>query len=252
MEGIKGKVVFITGGNSGIGKTTAFAFAREGARVAIAARREKLGKEVVDAINKHNGEAIYIKMDVREPAQVEAAVIKTVETFGSLDFAFNNAGILNRLDSIDECSLEEWNDSIATNLTGVWLSMKYEIKQMRKQGFGVIVNNSSTHGLISTPFGVSPYDASKHGVIGITKSAAMENAKRGIRVNVICPGEINTQMMNQLDLLPEQLERILSRQPMGRGGSPEEVAEVVVFLCSDGASFMTGSTLVIDGGLTTT
>jgi len=252
MKGIKGRVVFITGGNSGIGKTTAFSFAREGAKVVIAARREKLGEEVVEEIRKNKGEAIFIKMDVRIPAQVEAAVKKTVETFGSLDFAFNNAGILNKLDSIAECSIEEWNDSIATNLTGVWLSMKYEIQQMRKQGFGVIVNNSSTHGLISTPFGVSPYDASKHGVIGITKSAAMENAKRGIRVNVICPGEINTMMMNELTLSQEQLDRIASRQPMGRGGTPEEVAEVVVFLCSDGASFMTGSTLVIDGGLTTT
>ena len=251
-RGIKGKVVFITGGNSGIGKTTAFAFAREGAKVAIAARREKLGEEVVDAIKKNNGEAIYIKMDVREPLQVEAAVRKTVETFGSLDFAFNNAGILNKLDSIDECSIEEWNDSIATNLTGVWLSMKYEIKQMRKQGFGVIVNNSSTHGFISTPFGVSPYDASKHGVIGITKSAAMENAKRGIRVIAVCPGEINTDMMNLTKLTDEQLARISSRQPMGRGGTPEEVAEAVLFFCSDGASFITGTTLVIDGGLTTT
>jgi NAD(P)-dependent dehydrogenase (short-subunit alcohol dehydrogenase family) len=252
MRGIKGKVVFITGGNSGIGKAAAFAFAREGARVAIAARREKLGDAVTAAIKKNNGDAIFIKMDVREPAQVEAAVRKTVETFGSLDFAFNNAGILNKLDSIDELSIEEWNDSIATNLTGVWLSMKYEIKQMRNQGFGVIVNNSSTHGLISTPFGVSPYDASKHGVIGITKSGAMENAGKGIRVVAVCPGEINTDMMNQIKLTDEQLARISSRQPMGRGGTAEEVAEAVLFLCSEGASFITGTTLVIDGGLTTT
>lgn len=251
MKGIKGKVAFITGGNSGIGKTTAFSFVREGAKVAIAARREKEGAEVVSEITKLGSEAIFIKTDVRVPSQVEAAVKKTVEEFGSLDFAFNNAGILNKLAPIQECSIEEWNDSIATNLTGVWLCMKYEIPQMLKQGKGVIVNHSSTHGLISTPFGVSPYDASKHGVIGITKSAAMENGKKGIRANVICPGEINTGMMN-LNLSQADLDRIASRQPMGRGGTPEEVAEMVVFLCSDGASFINGSTIVIDGGLTAT
>lgn len=251
MQGIRGKVAFITGGNAGIGKTTAFAFVREGAKVALAARRQKEGDETVAEIEAMGGEAIFIQTDVRVPEQVEAAVQKTVETFGALDFAFNNAGILNPLGPIHELSLADWQESIDTNLTGVWLSMKYEIPQMIKQGHGVIVNNSSTHGLISTPFGVSPYDASKHGVIGISKSAAMENAKRGIRVNVVCPGEIDTGMMN-LPLTDEQLARIASRQPMGRGGQPEEVAEVVLFLCSDGASFMTGSTLVIDGGLTTT
>lgn len=251
MKGIKDKVAFITGGNSGIGKVTALAFIREEAKVAICARRQKEGDEVVREIKGMGGEAIFITTDVRVPEQVEAAVKKTVDTFGRLDFAFNNAGILNQLGPIDQLSLEEWNDSIATNLTGVWLSMKYEIPQMVKQGGGVIVNNSSTHGLISTPFGVSPYDASKSGVIGITRSAAMENAKRGIRVNVVCPGEIDTHMM-KLELSPAQLALISSRQPMGRGGTPEEVAEVVLFLCSDGAGFMTGTSIVIDGGLTTT
>ena len=251
MQGIQSKVAFITGGNSGIGKCTAFAFVREGAKVALAARRKNLGDEVVDEIRKQGGEAIFIQTDVRDEAQVEAAIRTTVETFGSLDFAFNNAGILNKLGTIDQMDIEEFNASIATNLTGVWLCMKYEIRQMLKQGRGVIVNNSSTHGLISTPFGVSPYDASKHGVIGITKSAAMENGKRGIRANVVCPGEIATSMMD-LKLTDEQLARIQSRQPMGRGGVPEEVAEVVVFLCSEGAGFLNGSTLVIDGGLTAT
>jgi NAD(P)-dependent dehydrogenase (short-subunit alcohol dehydrogenase family) len=251
VKGIKGKTAFITGGNSGIGKTTALAFVREGARVAIAARRQKEGEETVREIEKLGGQAIFIKTDVQYEDQVAAAVQKTVETFGSLDFGFNNAGILNPLGTIDTLELKDFTESINVNLVGVWLSMKYEIRQMVKQGKGVIVNNSSTHGLISTPFGVSPYDASKHGVIGITKSAAMENAKRGIRVNVVCPGEINTKMMN-LTLTSEQLARIASRQPMGRGGQPEEVAEAVLFLCSDGASFITGATLVIDGGLTTT
>jgi len=251
MKGIKGKVAFITGGNSGIGKATALAFAREGAKVVIAARRQKEGGEVVQEINKMGGEAVFVRTDVREATQVETAVKKTAETFGRLDFAFNNAGILNKLGPIDQLSIDEWNDSIATNLTGVWLCMKYEIQQMVKQGGGVIVNNSSTHGLISTPFGVSPYDATKSGVIGITRSAAMENAKRGIRVNVVCPGEIDTPMM-KLDLSDAQLARILSRQPMGRGGTPEEVAEVVLFLCSDGASFMTAASIVIDGGLIAT
>jgi len=251
MKGIKGKVAFITGGNSGIGKATAFAFVREGAKVALAARRQNLGYEVVDEIKKMGGEAIFIKSDVRDPLQIEDAVNQTVRTFGSLDFAFNNAGILNKLGTIDQLSLEEWNESLATNLTGVWLSMKYEIRQMLKQGKGVIINNSSTHGFISTPFGVSPYDATKHGVIGITKSAAMENAKRGIRVIAVCPGEISTPMMD-LPLSEEALARIRSRQPMGRGGEPDEVADMVVFLCSESSSFVTGTTLVIDGGLTTT
>lgn len=251
MEGIKGKVAFITGGNSGIGKATALAFVNEGARVALAARREHLGMEVVDEIEKMGGEAIFIKTDVKCEKQIEAAVHKTVEAFGSLDFAFNNAGILNKLGTIDELDPAEWHESVAVNLTGVWLCMKYEVRQMLKQGGGVIVNNSSTHGLISTSFGVSPYDATKHGVIGITKSCAMENAKRGIRANVVCPGEIDTPMMD-LPLSEEALKRIQSRQPMGRGGVPKEVAGVVLFLCSDAASFMTGSTLVIDGGLTTT
>ncbi len=251
MEGIRGKVAFITGGNSGIGRATAFAFIREGAKVVIAARREKEGCDTVEEIKKMGGEAIFIKTDVREAKQVEFAVKQTVETFGSIDFAFNNAGILNKLGTIDKLDIEEWNESISTNLTGVWLSMKYEIPQMRKQGRGVIVNNASTHGLISTPFGVSPYDASKHGVIGITKSAAMENAKYGIRANAVCPGEISTSMM-KLELSEADIAKINSRQPMGRGGTPQEVAEAVIFLCSDGASFITGSSIVIDGGLTTT
>jgi NAD(P)-dependent dehydrogenase (short-subunit alcohol dehydrogenase family) len=251
VEGIRGKVAFITGGNAGIGETTALAFVREGARVALAARRQKEGEDAVREIEALGGEAVFIQMDVQDEEQVEAAVARTVEAFGTLDFGFNNAGILNRLGTIDQLPTEEFTRSLNVNLIGVWLSMKYEIRQMLKQGRGAIVNNSSTHGLISTPFGVSPYDASKHGVIGITKSAAMENAKRGIRVNAVCPGEINTSMMN-LPLSPEQLARIQSRQPMGRGGQPEEVAEAVLFLCSAGASFITGTTLVIDGGLTTT
>lgn len=251
MNGIKGKVAFITGGNAGIGKTAAMAFVREGAKVVLVARRQKEGDETVAEIKKIGGEAIFIKADVQHEDQVEKAVKKTVEVFGSLDFGFNNAGILNKLGTIDQLPLKEFTESINVNLIGVWLCMKYEIQQMLKQGKGVIVNNSSTHGLISTPFGVSPYDASKHGVIGITKSAAMENAKRGIRVNAVCPGEINTRMM-ALPLTDEQLKRIQSRQPMGHGGEPEEVAEAVLFLCSDGASFITGTTLVIDGGLTTT
>ncbi|MFP4365203.1 MAG: SDR family NAD(P)-dependent oxidoreductase [Spirochaetia bacterium] len=251
MKGIAGKVAFITGGNSGIGKATAFAFVEEGAKVALAARRKPEGDAVVEEIKKGGGEALFIQADVRIPEQVENAVKKTVEAFGSLDFAFNNAGILNKLGTIDQMELSEWQESLDTNLTGVWLCMKYEIRQMLKQGKGVIVNNSSTHGLISTPFGVSPYDASKHGVIGITKSAAMENAKRGIRAMVICPGEIDTPMMD-LPLSEEALARIRSRQPMGRGGTVEEVADIVVFLCSDACSFVTGGHLVIDGGLTTT
>jgi NAD(P)-dependent dehydrogenase (short-subunit alcohol dehydrogenase family) len=249
-KGIEGKVIFITGGNAGIGKATALAFAEEGAKVAIAARRQKEGDETVEEIRKNGGEAIFIKMDVREQDQVEAAINKTVETYGALNFAFNNAGILNPLGPIEELSREVWDDSIATNLTGVWLCMKYEIPHMLKIGGGVIVNHSSIHGLISNANGVSPYDASKHGVIGITKSAAMENAKRGIRVNVIATGDVRTPMMATLG--EKFAEMIRARHPIGRSGTMEEVVQAVLFLCSDGAGFMTGSTVVIDGGLTAT
>ena len=250
MKGIHGKVAFITGGNDGIGKATALAFVDYGAKVAIAARRQKEGEAAVREIERKGGEAIFIQMDVRSEEHVAAAIQKTVDHFGSLDFAFNNAGILNRLIPIDQMSKEEWDDSIATNLTGVWLCMKYEIRQMLKQGKGAIVNNSSIHGVISNANGVSPYDASKHGVVGITKSAALENAKKGIRVNVICPGDIVTPMMANLTKGLE--DTIIARHPIGRRGVVDDITDLVVFLCSDGAAFMTGSTILVDGGLTAT
>lgn len=250
MKGIRDKVVFITGGNSGIGRATALAFAREGAKVSICARRQALGDEVVREIEAMGGKAIFTRTDVQQESMIAAAIARTVEVFGGLDFAFNNAGILNPLKPIQDMSKADWDDSIATNLTGVWLCMKYEIPRMLARGGGVIVNNSSIHGLISNPNGVSPYDASKHGVIGITKSAAMENAKKGIRVNVVAPGDIRSPMM--ADVPGVDYAKIAARHPVGRSGQPEEVAEVVVFLCSDGATFMTGSTVLMDGGLTAT
>jgi NAD(P)-dependent dehydrogenase (short-subunit alcohol dehydrogenase family) len=247
MEGLRDKVAFITGGSSGIGRAAALAFAREGTKVAIASTQPKEGGETVTEIRSQGGEAFFVETDVAKSAQVEAAVRKTVEVFGRLDFAFNNAGINGEINPVDQYSEEGWDTIIGINLKGVWLSMKYEIPHMLKNG-GVIVNNSSICGFISMPLEIAPYVASKHGVIGLTKAAGREYAKRGIRINAVCPGAIRTPL-NQ-DMPEEMVKPILDLQPIGRWGRPEEVAEAAVWLCSDAASFITGTTLLIDGGYT--
>lgn len=252
MKRFAGKVALITGGNSGIGRATALAFAREGARVVIAARRENLGQEVVETISREGGEALFLRTDVSVPTEVEALVRKTVERWGRLDLAFNNAGVAGPMNRLARQTLETWDRVINTNLKGVWLCMKYEIEQMLQQGGGAIVNTASTAGISGSP-GAAIYSASKHGVLGLTKSAAADYATRNIRINAVCPGPILTPMLEEgFSARPPMREAYLSTIPMGRFGKPEEIAGAVLWLCSDEASFMTGYSITVGGGQTIT
>jgi NAD(P)-dependent dehydrogenase (short-subunit alcohol dehydrogenase family) len=245
---LEGKVGLVTGGSSGIGRHTALLFARAGANVVIAGRREAEGQETVDLIRADGGDSLFVKTDVSKAAEVEALIQKTVEKFGRLDIAFNNAGIEGVWVPIVRQSEEDWDRTIAVNLKGVWLCLKYEIRQMLKQGgAGAIVNMASVAGLIGSA-GAGAYSASKHGVIGLTKTAALENAKSGIRINAVCPAVIETPMGERLFGAPAVRESVVALHPIGRFGRPEEIAEAVLWMCSDRASFMTGQSLVLDGG----
>lgn len=247
---LKGKVALITGGGSGIGRATALAFAREGAIVAISDVAVENGEETARMVRDAGGEASFIPCNVAKGTEVKAMVDKTVGKYGQLDCAFNNAGIESSMVPIVDYPEEEWDKVISINLTGVWLCMKYEIPQMLKQGRGAIVNTASVAGLIGTP-GISPYTASKHGVVGITKTAALEYATAGIRINAVCPGAIRTPMVNRVIASKPEIENFfLQCHPVGRLGTPEEIAAAVVWLCSDAASFVTGHAMVVDGGLT--
>lgn len=247
---IEGKVALVTGGGSGIGRATALAFAREGAIVTVADIAVKTAEETAHMIKKAGGQAIFIQCDVAKASEVKTMVGKTIETYGRLDCAFNNAGIDGLLKPIVDYPEEIWNQVLSINLTGVWLCMKYEIPQMLKQGRGTIVNTASVAGLIGTA-GLSAYTAAKHGVVGITKTVALEYAKAGIRVNAVCPGTIKTPLVDRFFINnPETVEFFLEVHPVGRFGNVDEVAEAVVWLCSDSASFVTGHSMVIDGGLT--
>lgn len=243
------KVTLVTGGGSGIGKATALAFVREGAIVIVADFVVESGEGTTHEIKEGGGEAIFIQCDVTRGAEVKAMVDKIVKIYGRLDCAFNNAGIHGGMAPTVDYPEENWNRVIGTNLTGVWLCMKYEIAQMLQQGSGTIVNTASVGGLIGTP-GLSAYIAAKHGVIGITKTAALEYAKAGIRVNAVCPGVILTPMADSIEKDPELKRMMLGMHPVGRFGTPDEVAGAVVWLCSDSASFVTGHAMAIDGGLT--
>jgi NAD(P)-dependent dehydrogenase (short-subunit alcohol dehydrogenase family) len=255
MQKFVGKVALITGGSSGIGRATALAFAREGAKTVIASRGIERGEETVCLIRQTGGEALFVKTDVTSSAQVEALINKVVETYGHLDIAFNNVGSEGQIKPMIHQTEDNFNFVIETNLKGLWLSMKYEILQMLQQGCGAIVNNSSTAGLVGIPC-ASIYVASKHAVMGLTKSAALENAQSGIRINTVSPGTIETNQMKRLleesndDIKAEFQRKIESVNPVGRLGKMEEVAEAVLWLCSDAASFVTGQTLTVDGGYT--
>ena len=245
---LRSKVAIVTGGTSGIGRNAAVLFAKAGAKVVVAGRREVEGKETIDLIRTAGGEGLFVKTDVSRAADVRALVQKTVENFGRLDIAFNNAGIEGSWSPIAEQSEEDWDSTIDINLKGVWLCLKYEIQQMLKQdGGGAIVNMASVAGFIGSA-GAATYCASKHGVMALTKSAALETARSGIRVNVVCPGVIETPMGERLWGAPEAKKFALGLHPIGRFGRPEEIAAAVVWMCSDGASFMTGQSLVLDGG----
>jgi len=246
------KVALVTGGNSGIGRATALAFARDGAKVVIAARRDNLGLAVVEEIKKEAGEAVFIKTDVSQQAQVQSLFDKIKEIHGRLDFAFNNAGVMNPVSRMDKDTFENWNLVMNTNLLGVWLCMKYEIQQMLGQGGGAIVNNASTAG-IGGAHGSAIYSASKHGVLGLTKSAGAEYAMKNIRINAVCPGPVMTPLLKELFKdRPRVEEAYLSTILMNRFGTPEEIAGAVLWLCSNEASFMTGYSIVIGGGQTIT
>lgn len=249
---LQNKVALITGGNSGIGRATALSFAREGAKVALAGRRSQEGEETVALIKSHGGDAFFMKTDVTNVREIEALVNRTVEAYGRLDCCFNNAGIESRPAPLTQQSESDFDEVIAINLKGVFLSMKYEIPVLLKQGGGSIVNTASVGGLVGFA-NVSPYVASKHGVMGLTKVAALENAKAGIRINAVSPGSILTPMVERMTGGSQEAnEQVASLHPMGRQGTPEEVAEAVIWLCSDKASFMTGQSITMDGGLTAT
>lgn len=245
---LTGKVAVITGGTSGIGRDAAALFAKAGAKVVVAGRRETEGKETIDLIRAAGGDGLFVKADVARAAEVEALVRETVEKFGRLDVAFNNAGIEGSWAPIAEQSEADFDATIAINLKGVWLCLKYEIQQMLKQGGGgAIVNMSSVAGLMGAAT-AGAYTASKHGVIALTKTAALEYGDKGIRVNAVCPAVIETAMSDRL-FSDAQVQRDLRAQhALGRFGKPIEIAEGVLWMCSDRASFMTGQYLVLDGG----
>lgn len=248
MSGFVGKIALVTGGGSGIGRQVALAFAREGASVVVADLVTEGGEKTVQMIKDKGCEAIFVKADVSKAADVEALVQKTVDTFGRLDCAHNNAGIEGKQGLLADTTEEEWDRVININLKGVFLCMKYEIPQMLKQGGGAIVNTSSVAGLLGFQ-NIAPYTASKHGVAGLTKTAALEYATKGIRINAVCPGVIRTPMIDRFTGGSKEAEAAFTAlEPVGRLGLPEEIAEAVVWLCSDAASFVTGHPMVVDGG----
>ena len=247
-EQFRGKVALVTGASSGIGRATALAFAREGARVVVSDVNSEGGEETVSKIENAGGQSIFVHADVSHSAEVETLINKAVETYGRLDCAHNNAGIGGVSVPTHEYPEDVWDRIVDINLKGVWLCQKYEIVQMLKQGSGTIVNTASVAGLIADGAGAG-YIASKHGVVGLTKKAALEYARAGIRVNAVCPGVIRTPMVESVFARnPEKESQIAAAHPAGRLGNPEEVAETVVWLCSDAASFVTGHSMVVDGG----
>lgn len=243
-----GKVALVTGAGSGIGRASACVFAREGARVVVSDVDVEGGAETVDQIRKAEGQASFVQADVTRERDVAALVDQVVSTFGRIDCAHNNAGVVGTPGALHLMELDEWSRVLSVNLTGVFLCMKYEIPRMLEQGGGAIVNTSSGAGVLATP-GLAHYGASKHGVLGLTKSAALENATTGIRINAVCPGSVDTPMLQASIAGSEGIRKMVLRsQPGGRLGTPEEIAEAAVWLCSDRASFVTGESMLVDGG----
>lgn len=249
MNGLKDKVAIVTGGNSGLGRATSVAFAKAGARVVIAARSKTKADETLRMIDGVGGKGVFVQTDLTKANQVEALVAAAVATFGRLDVGANVAGIAGAFAPTAEYSEENWNEIIATNLTAVWLSMKYELRQMLQQGSGgAIVNVSGTFGLIGCA-NIAPYSATRHAVLGLTKSAALEYVKHGIRINAVCPGAAKTPM---LDMVtggnPEAEAQWASFMPIGRLATPDEIANTIVWLSSNDSSFVVGHALAVDGG----
>ena len=245
---LNGKVALVTGAGSGIGRASAITIAREGAKVVVSDVVTEGGEETVRIIEDAGGEAIFVKADVSAAIDVEALVNAVVEAYGRLDCAHNNAGIVGPVADTHEYTEDAWDDVIRVNLKGVWLCMKYEITQMLQQGGGSIVNTSSVAGLVGHPWQTA-YVASKHGMNGLTKVAALENAKLGIRVNAVCPGIVRTPRIEQyIADKPGWIEGFVEQEPVGRLGESGEIAEAVAWLCSDAASFVTGHIMPVDGG----
>jgi NAD(P)-dependent dehydrogenase (short-subunit alcohol dehydrogenase family) len=239
------KAAFVTGAASGIGRATAVAFANEGARVAVLDRTEAALQQTAEALAKAGGDVLVIACDVSEPEQVATAVEQAVKAFGRIDCAFNNAGVENRATPLHQIELEEWDRILDINLRGTFVCMKHEITQMVRQGGGVVVNTSSGAGIRGVAGG-SAYSASKHAIIGMTKSAALDYAKHNVRVNCVLPGNIATAMMERFT--GGDIQKAIDLEPVGRLGKPEEIAEAVLWMCSDLGGFVTGASTVVDGG----
>jgi NAD(P)-dependent dehydrogenase (short-subunit alcohol dehydrogenase family) len=245
-----GKVAFVTGAGTGIGRAAALAFARDGAHVVVADVSEQGSQETARMIEELGGRVLAVTCDVTRAEDVKAALDKTIETFGRLDFAFNNAGVEQKMAPTAELEEAEWDRIVNTNLRGVFLCLKHEIPLMLKQGSGAIVNTSSGAGVKGFK-GQAAYVAAKHGVVGLTRAAALDYASQNIRINAVCPGIINTPMMDRFTGgTPEGRQQVISQEPIGRMGQPEEIANAVLWLCSDAASFAVGHAMVVDGGQT--
>lgn len=247
---LTGQVALVTGAARGIGRATALAFAERGIKVVVADINVAGSEETVKLITDAGGVALLVKCDVRDEEQVKQLVASTVETFGSLDYAFNNAGIEMENQRLHQGSLQSFEMIMDVNVKGVWLCMKYQVQQMLAQGSGAIVNAASVAGLGAAPK-MAVYSASKHAVLGLTRSAAIEYARKNIRVNAVCPAVIDTAMYQRVcEMDPRTAERVPEMHPMGRVGRVEEIAQTVIYLCSEGAGFTTGHALAVDGGMT--
>ena len=242
-----GKVAVITGGTSGIGRASAIAFAKEGVKVVVSGRREAEGAATVEMVENVGGMATFVRCDVTKEADIVALVAQTVATYGRLDFAFNNAGVEELPCLVTDRKEDDIRRILDTNVLGVILSLKHEIPAILQSGGGAIVNNSSVAGLVGIR-GVVTYSASKHAVLGITKSVALDYARKGVRINAVCPGGVDSEMLDRLAPTPELKALFASMHPVGRIGTAAEVASAVVYLCSPAASFITGQAFPIDGG----